>query len=436
MRISDTSDLWWKNAVIYCLDIETYFDANDDGIGDFAGLAERIDYLAELGITCLWLMPFYPTPDRDDGYDVMDLYSVDSRLGTHGDLVEVIRTANDRGIRVIADLVINHTSNRHPWFVSARRSPNSPYRDFYVWRTDPPPDTSAQVVFPDKEEGIWSWDEQAGAWYLHHFYSHQPDLNFANPRVREEIAKTMGFWLQVGLEGFRVDAVPFLVQDVETSDPTTGVPADPHQYLRELRAFANRRRGTAILLGEVNLPHRDQAKYFGGTRGDELNMMFDFIGMQNLYLSLARGDARPLAKALASRPKVSPDNQWATFLRNTTSSPSTSSRSPSGRRCSTRSGPSRSCRSTGGGSSAGCRRCWTGTPAGCGWLTACCSRCRAPPACTTARRSGWARTSPRRAGWPCARRCSGLRARTGASRRRHPGDWCRRSWRAASAPST
>ena len=316
MRITDTSDLWWKNAVIYCVDVQTFFDADDDGVGDFSGLAERIDYLAQLGITCLWLMPFYATPGRDGGYDVMDHYGVDARLGVHGDLVEVIRTANDRGIRVIADLVVNHTSDQHPWFRSARRSPDSRFRDYYVWRTDPPPDTSGQVVFPDVEAGIWSWDDKAQAWYLHHFYAHQPDLNFANPAVRNEVAKVMGFWLQLGFDGFRVDAVPFLVQDIETADPTTGVPADPHQYLRELRSFVGRRRGGAVLLGEVNLPHREQARYFGGRRGDELTMMFDFIGMENLYLALARADARPLVRALKNRPSINPDNQWVNFVRN------------------------------------------------------------------------------------------------------------------------
>ncbi len=205
MRISDTSDLWWKTAVIYCLDVQTYMDWNDDGMGDFVGLTERLDYLGQLGVTCLWLMPFYPTADRDDGYDITDYYGVDPRLGNPGDFVELfIRTARDRGMRVIVDLVVNHTSDRHPWFRAAR-SPGSPFRDYYVWRTDKPPDTSKDVVFPDKEDSLWQYDEKAGAWYFHRFYRSQPDLNITNPRVRDEIIKAMGYWLELGISGFRVD---------------------------------------------------------------------------------------------------------------------------------------------------------------------------------------------------------------------------------------
>ena len=316
MKITDTSDLWWKTAVVYCLDVETFLDLDGDGVGDLPGLVNRIDYLADLGVTCLWLMPFYPTPDRDDGYDITDFYGVDSRLGSHGDLVELIRTARDRGIRVIADLVVNHTSDRHPWFKAARSSKTSSYRDYYVWRSDPPPDTSKETVFPGQEKSIWEYDEKSGEYFLHRFYKHQPDLNVANPRVRDEIAKVIGFWLKLGLSGFRVDAVPFLLETTGASERELGEFADPHEYLRSLRAFIGRRSGEAVLLGEVNLPHKEQLLYFGGDDGDELSLQFDFIGMQNIYLSLARQDARPLAKALAKRPTPSSDVQWATFVRN------------------------------------------------------------------------------------------------------------------------
>lgn len=318
MRITDTSDLWYKNAVVYCLDVETFFDSDGDGVGDFHGLAERIDHLAELGVTTLWLMPFYPTPGKDDGYDVADFYGVDPRLGTHGDVVEVIRTAKDRGMRVIADLIVNHTSDQHPWFVESRKSLDNPYRDFYVWRSDPPPDTSDEVVFPDEEDSIWEKDPATGEWYLHHFYSHQPDLNIANPRVQDEIAKVMGFWLQVGVDGFRVDAVPFFLNDLGMSVREKEDFSEPHEYLRSLRRFLHRRSGDGILLGEVNVPYSDQVDFFGGRDGDELTMMFDFVGMQAMYLSLARQDARPLAKALRSRPmsRLSPDSQFANFVRN------------------------------------------------------------------------------------------------------------------------
>ena len=316
MRISDTSDLWWKTAVIYCLDVQTFMDWNDDGMGDFAGLAERIDYLSELGVTCLWLMPFHPTTDRDDGYDITDYYGVDPRLGSAGEFVELVRTARDRGMRVIIDLVVNHTSDRHPWFRAARRSKASPYRDFYVWRADRPPDSHKDVTFPDRESSIWEYDEKTEEWYLHRFYRTQPDLNITNPRVRDEIVKAMGFWLELGISGFRVDAVPFVIETTGVDQQELDRFRDPHGYLRHLRSFVGRRTGDGILLGEVNLPHQDQKAFFGGKDGDELTMQFDFIGMQNLYLSLAREDARPLARALRRRPAISAESQWATFVRN------------------------------------------------------------------------------------------------------------------------
>ena len=302
MRITDTSDLWWKTAVVYCLDVETFLDWNDDGVGDFEGLAHRMDYLHELGITCLWLMPFYPSPDKDDGYDIADFYGIDPRLGNHGDFVEMVRMAKDRGIRVIIDLVVNHTSDQHPWFVEARKSKDNPYRDYYVWR-DKPPRVKEQPVFPDAEDSVWELDKRTGQYYLHHFYKFQPDLNVTNPKVRDEIAKIMGFWLELGVDGFRVDAVPFLIDPGGVQTMPEGSLGKPIDFLKSIRGFLGRRRGDAIMLGEANLPRPDQVEYFGGPDGDGLTMQFDFITMQNMYLSFARSDPRPLVEAVRSRPE-------------------------------------------------------------------------------------------------------------------------------------
>ena len=308
-----TSDLWWKNAVIYCLDVQTFRDSDGDGCGDFKGLSERVDYLAALGVTCIWLMPFFPSPERDDGYDIVDFYAVDPKFGTLGDLVELVRTAGDRGIRVIADLVLNHTSIRHPWFQSARSSPDSPYHDFYVWQDQKPDEKPGDVVFPDQESSNWAYDRKAQKWYLHRFYSEQPDLNVANPRVRDEIAQIAGFWLQLGLAGFRVDAVPFLL---EPTGMPEGAIQDPHQLMRDLRAYLGRRRGDVILLGEVNLPPDQLPAFFGAGGRRELDMAFNFPVMQAMYLALARRDAGPIRDALSGLPALDEECQWASFVRN------------------------------------------------------------------------------------------------------------------------
>ncbi|EWT03244.1 trehalose synthase [Intrasporangium oryzae NRRL B-24470] len=316
MRISDTGDLWWKSAVIYCADVQTFLDSDGDGTGDLRGLEDRLDYLNDLGVTCLWLMPFYPTARVDDGYDITDFFGVDPVLGTHGDFVELVRTARGLGIRVVIDFVMNHTSDQHPWFKSARRSKDDPYRDYYVWSPIEPPSTKKDVVFPDKEDSIWQLDEKTGEWYLHHFYKHQPDLNVANPKVQEEISRTLGFWLELGVAGFRVDAVPFLFARDKVPGVKEPEAFNPDRYLGDVRNFVTRRVGDAVLLGEVNLPYKDQKTFFGGPDGDGLNMQFDFIGMQNIYLSLARGDARPIATALRRRPRLDVTSQWANFVRN------------------------------------------------------------------------------------------------------------------------
>ena len=313
MRGKATSDVWWKNAVFYCLDVETFLDWDGDGCGDLPGLCERVDYLTGLGIDCLWLMPFMPSCQRDDGYDITDFYGVDARLGTHGDLIDLVRSAREGGIRVIADLVVNHTSNEHPWFKDARRGPQSSFHDFYVWRDEKPEEKPGDVVFPDQENSNWAFDERAGQWYQHRFYSHQPDLNVANPEVRDEIAQTVGFWLEQGLSGFRVDAVPFLIEPPGTDERTR---QDPHELLRDLRRYIGRRAGDAVLMGEVNLPPAQQREFFGDEDGDELQVVLSFTVNQAMYLALAREDATPLRRALEALPEIPEDCQWANFVRN------------------------------------------------------------------------------------------------------------------------
>jgi maltose alpha-D-glucosyltransferase/alpha-amylase len=313
MSTPATSDQWWKNGIVYCLDVETYLDGDGDGVGDLTGLVDRVDYLAGIGVTTLWLMPFHPSPDRDDGYDIVDFYGVDPRLGTLGEFVELVRTCRERGIRVIIDLVVNHTSDRHPWFQQARADRSSRYRDWYVWADSPEEGGSMGETFPGAQGGVWTYDRTAGQHYLHRFYRHQPDLNVANPAVRAEIARIVGFWLELGVSGFRVDAVPFLLELNGIPDAPT---VDPHRYLKELRAFVQRRRGDAVLLGEVNLPPEEQRRYFGDEDGDELHLVFNFSVMQRIYLGMARGDATVVADALRDLPGVPFDSQWATFLRN------------------------------------------------------------------------------------------------------------------------
>jgi maltose alpha-D-glucosyltransferase/alpha-amylase len=307
-------DLWYKNAVIYCVDVETFMDSNGDGVGDFGGLTDRLDHIEALGATCIWLLPFYPTPNRDNGYDITDFYAVDPRLGTLGDFVAFTHAAHDRGLRVIVDLVANHTSVDHPWFQEARRDPTSRYRDWYVWSKEKPEDIHEGVVFPGVQDATWTYDDVAQAWYMHRFYKHQADLNIANPEVREELEKIMGFWLQLGVSGFRLDAVPFLIE-------YRGLPAeqqpkeDPHRYLTELRDFMAWRRAEAMMLAEANIT-MDQVDEYFGAEGDRLHMIFNFMLNQHLFLALARNDAEPIRRVMARTPPIPKQAQWASFLRN------------------------------------------------------------------------------------------------------------------------
>jgi maltose alpha-D-glucosyltransferase / alpha-amylase len=302
--------MWYKHAVIYNLDVETFMDSNGDGVGDFPGLMERIDHLENLGVTCVWLQPFFPSPNRDDGYDVMDYYAVDPRLGTLGDFAEFSHKLKERGIRLILDLVVNHTSDQHPWFVEACRSPDSPYRDFYIWSREKPADADEGMVFPGVQETTWTWNEEAGAYYYHRFFAHQPDLNIENPTVRQEILRIMGFWLMLGASGFRVDAAPFVI---ELTDPESRKEEALYDFLEEMHRFLSWRTGDGIMLAEANVAPDKIGEYFGD--GDRMHMLFNFLVNQPMFLAFARRDAAPLLHALRTLPDVPREGQWAQFLR-------------------------------------------------------------------------------------------------------------------------
>ncbi|HEY0370334.1 MAG TPA: alpha-amylase family glycosyl hydrolase, partial [Chthoniobacterales bacterium] len=287
------NDLWYKNAVIYCLSVGTYMDANGDGIGDFAGLMRRLDYLHGLGVTAIWLMPFQTSPCKDDGYDVADYYNVDPRYGTLGDFVEFAHGAEQRGIRVLIDLVVNHTSNEHPWFKSARSDRKSKYRDWYVWSEKKPASANEGMVFPGVQKSTWTYDPEAKAYYFHRFYDFQPDLNTSNPVVQAEILKIMGFWIQQGVSGFRMDAVPFVIA---TKGANITKPEQQFDMLRSFREFLQWRQGDCIILAEANVLPDTDMDYFGKD-GERMHMMFNFQVNQNLFYALAAADTRPLAKA-------------------------------------------------------------------------------------------------------------------------------------------
>jgi len=307
-----TADLWYRNSIIYSLDVETFLDADGDGVGDFEGLVRRLDYLDALGVDTIWLAPFQPSPDRDDGYDITDFYGVSARYGSSGDFVEFMREARRRGMKVIVDLVINHTSDEHPWFREARQGPGARHHDWYVWSKARPKHMKQGMVFPGFQESTWSYDKQARAWYYHRFFDFQPDLDSANPEVREEMRRIMGYWLELGVAGFRIDAVPFVL---ELTTPGRAKAEQDFELLYDLRRFAQLRAGDAVLLGEANVPPGGQARYFG-RRGEGLQMMFNFWVNQHLFHALATGDVRPLADALRATRRLPVGAQWAQFLRN------------------------------------------------------------------------------------------------------------------------
>ena len=306
--------LWYKDAVIYQLHIKSFFDSNNDGIGDFAGLIGKLDYIAELGVNTLWLLPFYPSPRRDDGYDIAEYKAVHSDYGTLADARRFIAEAHKRGLRVITELVINHTSDQHPWFQRARHAkPGSKARDFYVWSDTDQKYDGTRIIFLDTEKSNWTWDPVAGQYFWHRFYSHQPDLNFDNPQVMKAVIGVMRFWLDLGVDGLRLDAIPYLIERDGTNNENL---PETHAVLKAIRAEIDANYPDRMLLAEANQWPEDTRPYFGEGDGDECHMAFHFPLMPRMYMALAMEDRFPITDILRQTPEIPANCQWAIFLRN------------------------------------------------------------------------------------------------------------------------
>lgn len=314
MTISPNPDdqLWYKDAIIYELHIKAFFDSNGDGIGDFEGLLKKLDYLEDLGVTAIWLLPFYPSPLRDDGYDIADYYSINPSYGDLKDFQKFIKEAHNRGLKVITELVINHTSDQHPWFQKARKAkPGSEARDYYVWSDDPQKYKDARIIFTDTEPSNWSWDSEAQAYYWHRFFSHQPDLNFDNPKVQQEVFDILDFWMKMGVDGFRLDAVPYLFEREDTN--CENLP-QTHEFLKKLRSYVDKKYDNKLLLAEANMWPEDSAAYFGD--GDECHMNYHFPIMPRMFMALKMEDRYPIIDIIDQTPEIPENCQWGIFLRN------------------------------------------------------------------------------------------------------------------------
>jgi maltose alpha-D-glucosyltransferase / alpha-amylase len=304
--------LWYKDAIIYQIHIKSFFDANNDGIGDFPGLLAKLDYISELGVDTIWLLPFYPSPRRDDGYDIADYRNVHPDYGTLADVKRFIQEAHARGIRVITELVINHTSDQHPWFQRARLAkPGSNHRNYYVWSDTDKKYEDTRIIFIDSEPSNWTHDPVAGQYYWHRFFNHQPDLNFDNPAVLKEVLQVMRFWLDMGIDGLRLDAVPYLVEREGTNNENL---PETHAILKKIRATIDAEYPNRMLLAEANQWPEDVKEYFGDE--DECHMAFHFPLMPRIYMSIASEDRFPITDIMRQTPDLAPTNQWAIFLRN------------------------------------------------------------------------------------------------------------------------
>jgi len=309
---SATDPLWFKDAIIYELHVRAFFDSNNDGIGDFQGLTQRLDYLQDLGVTCLWLLPFFPSPLRDDGYDISDYLNVHPDYGTLADFGAFLEAAHERKMQVMIELVINHTSDQHPWFQRARQAPaGSAERDFYVWSDTDKKYPQARIIFTDTEKSNWTWDSVAQAYYWHRFFSHQPDLNFDHPLVLEEVQKAMNYWLDLGVDGLRLDAIPYLVERDDTNCENL---AETHAIVKQLRRAMDERHANRMILAEANQWPSDVRAYFGD--GDECHMAFHFPLMPRIFMALRLEDRLPVTDIIAQTPPIPATCQWGLFLRN------------------------------------------------------------------------------------------------------------------------
>ncbi len=306
-------ELWFKDAIFYEAPVRSFSDSNGDGTGDFPGMTEKLDYIRDLGVDCIWLLPMYPSPLQDDGYDIADFYSVHSDFGTIDDFKAFLDTAHSKGLRVIADLVMNHTSDQHPWFQEALTDPMSPKRDYYVWSDDPSRYSEARIIFTDTEVSNWTYSSVVGKHYWHRFFSHQPDLNYENPAVHDEMLAVVRFWMDLGLDGFRCDAVPYLYEAEGTN--CENLP-ETHEFLRKLRRMVEEEYPGAVLLAEANQWPSDVVQYFGTEEEPEFHMAFHFPLMPRMFMAMRREQRTPIVEIMESTPHIPEGTQWAIFLRN------------------------------------------------------------------------------------------------------------------------
>nr|BFE83126.1 hypothetical protein GCM10020093_057270 [Planobispora longispora] len=423
---------WFKRAVFYEVLIRGFADSNGDGTGDIRGLIQKLDYLQWLGVDCLWLLPLYESPLRDGGYDISDFMKILPDFGDLGDFVKLVDEAHKRGMRVIADLVMNHTSDQHPWFQASRHDPEGPFGDFYVWSDTDERYQDARIIFIDTETSNWTYDPVRQQYYWHRFFHHQPDLNYENPDVQNAMLEVLRFWLDLGIDGFRMDAIPYLFETEGTN--CENLPRT-HEYLKRVRAEVDRIYPDRVLLAEANQWPADVVEYFGdpATGGDECHMAFHFPLMPRIFMAVRRESRYPISEILAQTPKIPENCQWGIFLRNHDELTLEMVTDDERDYMYSEYAKDPGCAPT-SASGAAWPRCWRTTATRSSCSPRCCCRCRAPRCSTTATRSAWATTSGSATATASAPRCSGARTATpGSPTATRAGSTSRSSWTRSTA---